>query len=59
MLVLAMEFSKGARARRRRSLATEQEQPDGTSVTGERWESDSSRSSNQTYDHRRDGRLAE
>ena len=28
MLVLAMEFSRDARARKRRSLETEQEQPD-------------------------------
>src|SRR5579862_7247537 len=34
MLVLAMEFSKGARTRQRRTLATEQEQPDETTGTG-------------------------
>ena len=58
MLVLAMEFSKGARARRRRSLATEQEQPDESSGA-RRTVGVPSSELERTYDHRRDGRLAE
>jgi len=39
MLVLAMEFSRGSAARRRRSLATEQEQLGR--VHGRLWDSES------------------